>query len=368
MSHEPESPRPDPRSPRQIRDDVDEEIRFHLEMRAAALEAEGMDPCGGVRGARCVASAIARRRRREAIGSDLRLERQRATSRVSRRGGAGSRPRHSTAAHAARSSRSQRLLTLAGQDRREHGDLRRGRSRPVAGTPLPRRRTRDDGVESDRASNETRRQALAGESPGVEGTLHELRVGWASSSRRDSSSRVRGHRAGGGVVRVRRLLRRARRHAEDRSLVPARGVPRGRGAGRPHLVTGCGSADSPPIRRSWGARSSWITQAATIVGVLPPDLEYPGSKDLWAPKRFRADEPMDHRSELHGRGRPPPDPGVSVAAARVDLARVASELGGRASADQPRTSAPSWCRSRIRCSGACGRRCWRCSARSDSCC
>ena len=41
-----DEPRPaEPRrSARQIQDDVDEELRFHLEMRAAELEAAGLDP------------------------------------------------------------------------------------------------------------------------------------------------------------------------------------------------------------------------------------------------------------------------------------------------------------------------------------
>jgi predicted permease len=331
MSHEPESPRPDPRSPRQIRDDVDEEIRFHLEMRAAALEAEGMDPAA--------AREEALRRfgdreatRREAIGSDLRLERS-----AQRREYLGEVAQD--LAHGIRQLRTRpgfaiaAVLTLA---------VGIGASTAIFGAAdhvllraLP---YRDVGRvmtvwESDRASNETRRQASPGnllawkerctsfESMGlVEPTGFEFTgqgppepvAAWYASD---------GYFGALGVTpRIGRLFQPEEyREGGAQVVLISYGLWQRRFASDPSVV---------------GRTVELDHQAATIVGVLPPDLEYPKSKDLWAPKRFRADEPMDHRSsymDAVARLRP----GVSVAAARADLARVAKQLA----AELPQTNA-----------------------------
>ncbi len=71
----------------------------------------------------------------------------------------------------------------------------------------------------------------------------------------------------------------------------------------------------------------------TVVGVLPPNLEYPEAKDIWAPKWFREGESQDRTSSyLSAVARL--RPGVSVAAAQADLDRVAATLA----AEYPRTN------------------------------
>lgn len=73
---------------------------------------------------------------------------------------------------------------------------------------------------------------------------------------------------------------------------------------------------------------------ATVVGVLPPDLDYPGAKDLWTPKEWRERETRDRRSgymDAVGRLRP----GVSASQAQADMDRVAAALA----AEYPQTNA-----------------------------
>jgi putative ABC transport system permease protein len=74
----------------------------------------------------------------------------------------------------------------------------------------------------------------------------------------------------------------------------------------------------------------------TIVGVLPSDLEYPAAKDLWAPKEWREGEREDHRSAyMHAVARL--RPGVSIGEAQAELDRVTAALA----AEYPRTNATS---------------------------
>jgi putative ABC transport system permease protein len=66
-------------------------------------------------------------------------------------------------------------------------------------------------------------------------------------------------------------------------------------------------------------------QAATVVGVLPPELEYPEPRDIWAPKWFRESELTDRYSDyMFAVGRLAP--GVSVAGARADMDRIAAAM------------------------------------------
>lgn len=74
----------------------------------------------------------------------------------------------------------------------------------------------------------------------------------------------------------------------------------------------------------------------TVVGVLPPDLEYPAPKDLWAPKEWREGEREDRRSAyMHAVARL--RSGVSTGEAQAELDRVAAALA----AEYPRTNASS---------------------------
>ncbi len=72
----------------------------------------------------------------------------------------------------------------------------------------------------------------------------------------------------------------------------------------------------------------------TVVGVLPPALDYPEPKDIWAPKRFRPYEPEERTSgymQVVARLQP----GVSVDAAQRDMDRVAAAMA----AEYPETNA-----------------------------
>ncbi|MBW3553879.1 MAG: ABC transporter permease [Gemmatimonadetes bacterium] len=73
---------------------------------------------------------------------------------------------------------------------------------------------------------------------------------------------------------------------------------------------------------------------ATIVGVMPPSTKYPEPTDLWAPKVLRAREQVDRVSQyMAAVGRL--KPGVTAGQAQADLSRVASHLA----AEYPSTNA-----------------------------
>ncbi|MGH7476431.1 MAG: ABC transporter permease, partial [Longimicrobiales bacterium] len=73
---------------------------------------------------------------------------------------------------------------------------------------------------------------------------------------------------------------------------------------------------------------------ATVVGVLPPALAYPEATDLWMPKVFRPGE-TEERSSSYMLAVGRLAPGVSVAQAQADLDRVAAQLA----TEYPRTNA-----------------------------
>jgi putative ABC transport system permease protein len=74
-------------------------------------------------------------------------------------------------------------------------------------------------------------------------------------------------------------------------------------------------------------------QAATVVGVLPPELEYPEPKDLWAPKWFRESE-TNNRTSTYMSAVARLRPGVTVGAAQADMDRIAATLA----AEYPQTN------------------------------
>ena len=74
-------------------------------------------------------------------------------------------------------------------------------------------------------------------------------------------------------------------------------------------------------------------QPTTIVGVLPPGIEYPEPKDIWGPKAWRPTEPQDRFSSYMtavARLRS----GVSATEAQADMDRVAATLA----AEYPRSN------------------------------
>jgi predicted permease len=73
--------------------------------------------------------------------------------------------------------------------------------------------------------------------------------------------------------------------------------------------------------------------SVTIVGVLPRDLPFPEHRDVWAPKTFRDDEPQDRNSRYQvavGRLKP----GVTAA----DAQREATAIAASMAAEFPRTN------------------------------
>jgi putative ABC transport system permease protein len=64
---------------------------------------------------------------------------------------------------------------------------------------------------------------------------------------------------------------------------------------------------------------------ASIIGVLPASLKYPNAEDLWAPKAFRDDEIQDRYSQyMHAVGKL--KPGVTVAQAEGELNAIMRQL------------------------------------------
>lgn len=94
-------------------------------------------------------------------------------------------------------------------------------------------------------------------------------------------------------------------------------------------------------QRRYGADPSIVSrkiqvdfQPATVVGVLPPEIQYPGRRDVWAPKRFREYERQDRTSsymQVVARLRP----GVSASQAQAELSALAATLA----VEHPRTNA-----------------------------
>lgn len=66
-------------------------------------------------------------------------------------------------------------------------------------------------------------------------------------------------------------------------------------------------------------------EAATVIGVLPQELEYPQPRDIWAPKWFRESERIDRYSDyMFAVARMAP--GVTLAGAQADMDRVAAAM------------------------------------------
>ncbi len=76
----------------------------------------------------------------------------------------------------------------------------------------------------------------------------------------------------------------------------------------------------------------------TVVGVLPPGLEYPGEAGLWTPKTFQVSEAYDERTERaasYMQAIARLKPGVTLEQARRDMERAAAALA----AEYPETNA-----------------------------
>ena len=105
---------------------------------------------------------------------------------------------------------------------------------------------------------------------------------------------------------------------------------------------------------------------ATVVGVLPPTLEYPEARDLWRPQAPRPDFAGDRESRymfVVGRLRP----GVTMQQAAAELRRVGAGLAAELPATNARTGAalvplPE------QVLGGPAPRCWCCWARWGWCC
>jgi putative ABC transport system permease protein len=94
-------------------------------------------------------------------------------------------------------------------------------------------------------------------------------------------------------------------------------------------------------RRRYGADVSLVgrtieldSEAATVVGVLPQGIKYPGDRDIWGPKTF-AEWELTNRSSSYTFAVARLRPGVVVEEAQADLDRVAAALAE----EYPRTNA-----------------------------
>jgi predicted permease len=319
------------RSARQIQDDVDEELRFHLELRAAELEAAGLDP------------AAAREEAARRFGDVM--ETQRACVASDRERERTLRRREYVAelvqdlAHGLRQLRARPLFALATIVTLALGigatTAIFGAADHVLFRPLPYRAI--DRVvtlwELDRSGSASKRPVSPGNFVNwADRTTSFAAIGLAEPSGSDltgdgppepvASWRVtRGFFAALGVTPLlgRAFLAEEFEARAAPAVLISYGLWQRRFAANPAIVGRTIDVD--------GAK-------ATVVGVLPRDLEYPGRKDLWVPKRFRPDELSDRRSSyMYAVARL--RPGVSLVQARADLARVAGQLAQ----EFPRTNA-----------------------------
>ena len=326
-AHDPERPR----SRGQVQADVDEELRFHLDMRREQLESKGFDP----------AAAHAEVLRRF---GDLEATRRACVETDRGRERVAQRRRYweevvQDAGHGLRQLRSRPLFALAAIVTLAIGI---GATTSIFGAadhvlfrPLPYRDI-DRAVtlwEKERGGAEGRKQV----SPGnfldwMQRTSSFQTMGLAEPTGYDLTGDgppepiaawdvSRGYFEALGVTP---LLGRWFSDADHRPggtpvVVISHGLWQRRYASDPSIVGKDIRLDGRPV---------------TIIGVLPRDADYPEPKDLWAPKIFREHEPTDRRSSyMHAVARL--KPGVSLAAARADLARVSSQLA----AEHPRTNA-----------------------------
>jgi len=331
MRSDPQPTRAERRSSRQIREDVNEELHFHLEMRAKELEAEGMDPAA--------ARAEALRRfgdldaaRRQCFESDRGRERSLVRKEYLDE-------MAQDLSHGVRQLRARPLFTLAAVLTLAIGI---GATTAIFGAadhvlfhPLPYRDVERVMTlwESDRATSETKKEVSPGnylewqkrstsfEAMGLaEPTGYDLtgdRMPEPVSAWRVSEGYFEA--LGVSPILGRTFQPDAYRPGGPQVILISHGFWQRRFASDPAVVGRTIEIDGQP---------------ATIVGVLPADLEYPQRKDLWAPKHFRPDELADRRSSymsVVARLKP----GRSMAAAQAELDRVTAQLA----AEFPRTNA-----------------------------
>lgn len=319
------------RGSRQIRDEVDEEIEFHLEMRAAELRRRGLSPAdakaealrqfGNLEDTRDICFEADRRRARQMHRREVLAE------------------MIQDAAHGLRQLRRRPAFTAAAVSTLAVG---LGASTAVFSAadhvllrPLPYEDA--DRVvtlwETDRARGETKKEV----SPG---NFLEWRERSASFEVIALAEPFGFDLTGDGpplsvpawlvsqgffeALGVRPML--------GRDFLPEEYLP-----------------DAEPVvlishglwQRRYGAEPSIVGRKvrvdfrpATVVGVLPPDLPYPGKRDIWAPKRFRGSEREDRTSsymQVVARLRT----GVSAEQAQAELNSVAAALA----AEYPATNA-----------------------------
>jgi putative ABC transport system permease protein len=94
-------------------------------------------------------------------------------------------------------------------------------------------------------------------------------------------------------------------------------------------------------RRRYGSDASLVgrtieldSEAATVVGVLPPGIKYPGDRDIWGPKSF-AEWELTNRTSSYTFAVARLRSGIGAEEAQADLDRVASALAQ----EYPRTNA-----------------------------
>jgi len=315
----------------EIAADVDEEIRFHLEMRAAQLEREGLprehserralEEFGDLDAARdLMLAADARheqRRRFRSFTEDLRLDARVAWRGLRRQPGFATAVVLTLGVGIAASSM---VVTLA-----DHVLVR---SLPYA---------RQDRVvtiwETNRESGELRR----GVSPGNY-------LDWAAGSRSFSAiglAQPSGYDlTGDGPPRAVPAWQVSEGFMEALGVRPLLGRPFAPEDFRPnaglvvlvsHALWQSRFGGDPGVV---GRTIQLDNAAARVVGVLPPGIDYPDRRELWAPRPMLAEDAEDRRSAyMYAVGRL--REGATVETARADLARIA----GAAAAAHPESNA-----------------------------
>jgi putative ABC transport system permease protein len=317
------------RSPRQIQEDVDEELRLHMELRAAGLQGAGMvESAARDEAARRMGDLA--ETRRECAASDHRWERA-----MRRR--AMVEDVLQDLAHGFRQLRARprfavpTVLTLA---------VGIGAATAIVGAadhvlfrPLPYREPEQVVTlwERDRTSGERRQVSPGNLLDWKARTRSFAAMGLAEPNGADLTEvtppvPLRSWDVSEGFLEalgvaptLGRLFQPEEYSGDQRVVLISHEFWRG------HLA-----ADPGAVGRTIGLDD----HAYRIVGVLPAGIEYPEKKSLWMPKHFRPHEPND-RSSSYMDAAARLKPGVTLSEARVDLERVSRQLGE----EHPRSNA-----------------------------
>lgn len=312
------------RLPRRIRQDVDEEIRFHLEQRAAELERQGFPP-GAAREEALRRFGDLESTRAACYGSDLRKVR-----RVHR--GEYRAELVQDAKQGLRQLRRRPGFTAAAVLTLAIGIGATTAIFSVADHVVLRPLSYDgsDRIVTLWETNRDRRETHNEVSPGNFISWEERSASFSSMGLAEPHGVALAGEDGGpesfptwnvtekffGALGVRPIL--------------------GPGFSHEHFVSGGPAAimiSHSLWQRRFGGDPSVVGRAievdestATVVGILPPWLEYPSPRDIWTPKTYRSNEPGDRRSAyMFAVARL--TPGVSKAEAQAELDTVAATLG-----------------------------------------